>query len=103
MIRLEAAPPAVPPAVHSEPRVALVKSQNRDRRHSRYEQVMELARRGMSKLQIGRELGDRQLFVARGLREGGFDGNQHVVAINRHLPVAQPLKGDFFRFSCLCI
>ncbi len=35
---LEAPPPAVPPAVHVEPRAALVKSQNRDRRHSRYEQ-----------------------------------------------------------------
>ncbi len=69
---VEATPPAVPPAVHSEPRVALVKSQNRDRRHSRYEQVMELARRGMSKLQIGRELGLDHRTVSRWMHSDGF-------------------------------
>jgi transposase-like protein len=49
-----------------------MQSQNRERRHSRYEQVMELARRGMSKLQIGRELGLDHRTVRRWMHSDGF-------------------------------
>lgn len=69
---LEAPPPAVPPAVHTQPRAALMQSQNRERRRSRYEQVIELARRGMSKLQIGRELGLDHRTVRRWMHSDGF-------------------------------
>lgn len=69
---LELPPPAVPPAVHAGPRAVLEQGQNRERRHSRYEQVMDLARRGMNKLQIARQLSLDRRTVRRWMRSDGF-------------------------------
>jgi transposase len=69
---LEAPPPAVPPAVHAEPRAALMQVKNRERRHSLYEQGVDLARHGMSQIQIGRQLGLDRRTVRRWMRSNGF-------------------------------
>jgi transposase len=69
---LEVPPPAVPPAVPKEPRAALMQAKNRERRHSRYEQVLDLARRGMNQLQIARQLGLDRRTVRRWMRSDGF-------------------------------
>jgi transposase len=69
---LEAPPPAVPPTVPKQPRAALMQAKNRERRHSRYEQVVDLARRGMNQLQIARQLGLDRRTVRRWMRSDGF-------------------------------
>jgi transposase len=69
---LEVPSPAVPPAVPKEPRAALMQAKNRERRHSRYEQVVDLVRRGMNQLQIARQLGLDRRTVRRWMRSDGF-------------------------------
>ena len=48
--------PSAVPAAPAPTKPILKQQQNRDRRHSRYEQVMELARSGMTKRRIARQL-----------------------------------------------
>jgi transposase len=72
-IRQPNTPPAsVAPAVDAPARTAVLKRQNRERRHGRYEQVLELAGRGKNKRQIARELGLDRRTVRRWLHSDGF-------------------------------
>jgi transposase len=67
------APPAARP--HTSPvltQAVRAKQQNRERRHARYESVMALARRGVAKKQIARELGLDCRTVRRWIGSGVF-------------------------------
>jgi transposase len=68
----EVSSPSIAPAVPTATRAGLTQRHNREPRHDRYDQVMALAERGMTKRQIGRELGIDRRTVRRRMRSEGF-------------------------------
>lgn len=60
------------PVAPTPTKPVLKQQQNRDRRHSLYEQVTELARSGMTKRRIARQLGLDRRTVRRWMRSDGF-------------------------------
>jgi len=70
--------PPLAPAAPAATRAGLTQRHNRERRHDRYDRAMALAERGMTKRQIGRELGIDRRTVRRWMRSEGFPERKPV-------------------------